>query len=83
MSPLAMPGSQAVPVVMTAWSWRSRLPATATRAWVLVSLLSARPVRCACRAASTGLLRNAAHTARQAARRSWGRPRPLIPVLPW
>src|SRR4051794_32289084 len=48
LSPLAMTGSQAVPVVMTVWSWRSRLPATATatRAWVGVSLLSARPVRC-------------------------------------
>ena len=37
----AMAGSQAVPVVITACSWRSRLPATATRAWVSVSLLSA------------------------------------------
>ncbi len=37
--PPAIAGSQAVPVVRTAWSWRSRLPATATLAWVGVSFV--------------------------------------------
>ena len=41
----AIAGFQAVPVVITACSWRSRLPATATRAWASVSCRSGRPVR--------------------------------------
>lgn len=45
VAPLAMVGSQGVWVVSTVWNWRSRLPATATRAWVSVSLLVDRVVR--------------------------------------
>jgi hypothetical protein len=75
-----MAGSQAVPVVMTAWSWQQA--AGDRDAGLGVGELvvgSAGQVRVP--GGEHGLFRNAAHTARQAARRSWGRP--LMPVLPW
>jgi hypothetical protein len=42
----AMAGSQARPVTMTACSWRSTAAAMTVCAWVGVSLLFSRPVRC-------------------------------------
>jgi hypothetical protein len=42
----AMAGSQARPVTMTACSWRSTAAAMTVCAWVGVSLLCSRPVRC-------------------------------------
>jgi hypothetical protein len=43
---VAMSGSQAWPVVMTAWSWRRIAPARTVWAWVGLSLLVSRVVRC-------------------------------------
>ena len=45
VGPPARAGFQGVSVVMMAWSWRSRLQAMATRAWLAVSLFVVRVVR--------------------------------------
>src|ERR1700691_433616 len=78
-----MAGSQLTRRATTTWIQRSRAAAQAVRACWRASRLSSRVVRWVNRAAITGLFGSAAQTARQAATRSRGRPRPEIEVLPW
>jgi len=68
--------------VMTTWVQRSSAAAHAVRACWRASRLSSRVVRWVNLAASTGLFGRAADTARHAATRSAGRPRPEMDVLP-
>ena len=70
-------------VAVPTWIQRSRAAAQPVRACWRASRLSCRVVRYSNRAAITGLFGIAAQTARQAASRRPGRPRPEIEVLPW
>jgi hypothetical protein len=54
---VAMSASQRWPVVTTACSWRRMAAAMTAWAWVAVSRLVSRVVRCWNRAAKTGLAR--------------------------
>src|SRR6266511_428225 len=80
--PAAMAACQPMRLVTTTHSHRSRAAASAVRAWASLSWLWSRPVRWAWRAWRTGLWASAPQTARQAASRRAGRPRPEMVVVP-